>query len=72
MSHTGVPQELGIVFTGEALSGLATANTRYVLDFHHKDLESTPFKHLALGWNANGHLLPGGAFITSHFMFVFL
>jgi hypothetical protein len=66
-SHTGVPQELGIVFTDEALSGLATTNTPYVLDFHHKALESTPFKHLSLGWSANGHPLPGGAFIPSHF-----
>jgi hypothetical protein len=66
-SHTGVPQELGIVFTDEALTGLATVNTPYVLDFHHKALESTPFKHLAMGWNANGHPLPGGAFIPSHF-----
>lgn len=66
-SHTGVPQELGIVFTDEALSGLPTTNTPYVLDFHNKTLESTPFKHLALGWSANGHPLPGGAFIPSHF-----
>src|SRR6187401_1317017 len=34
-SHTGVPQELGIVFTDEALAGLATVNTPYLLDFHH-------------------------------------
>ncbi|MEO6254245.1 MAG: hypothetical protein ABIO79_13110 [Ferruginibacter sp.] len=66
-SHTGVPQELGIVFTHEALTGLATVNTPYVLDFHHKALESTPFKHLALGWSANGHPLPGGAFMPAHF-----
>ncbi|HEX5653467.1 MAG TPA: hypothetical protein VFX58_10360 [Chitinophagaceae bacterium] len=66
-SHTGQPQELGIVFTDEALSGLATTNTPYVLDFHQKALESTPFKHLALGWSANGHPLPVGAFIPAHF-----
>lgn len=66
-SHTGVPQELGVIFTDEALSGLPTVNTPYVLEFHHKALESTPFTHVALGWSANGHPLPGGAFITSHF-----
>ena len=66
-SHTGVPQELGIIFTDEALSGLATSNTSYVLEFHHKGLESTPFTHIALGWSANGHPLPGGAFMPSHF-----
>jgi len=67
LSHTDVPQELGIVFTDEALTGLATVNTPYVLDFHHKALEATPFKHLAMGWSANGHPLPVGAFIPSHF-----
>lgn len=66
-SHTGVPQELGIVFTDGALSGLPTTNTPYVLNFHHKALESTPFKHLSMGWNFTGHPLPGGAFIPSHF-----
>ncbi len=66
-SHTGVPQELGIVFTHEALSGLPTTNAPYVLYFHHKALESTPFKHLSLGWSANGHPLPVGAFIHAHF-----
>jgi len=66
-SHTRVPQEIGIVFTEGALSGLPTTNTSYVLDFHHKALETTPFKHLSLGWSANGHPLPGGTFIAAHF-----
>jgi hypothetical protein len=65
-SHTDVPLELGVVFTDEALSGLATTNTPYVLEFHHKATESTPFKHVSLGWSANGHPLPG-SFISSHF-----
>jgi len=66
-SHTGVPQELGVIFTDEALSGLPATNTPYVLEFHHKATETTPFTHVALGWSANGHPLPGGAFITTHF-----
>lgn len=66
-SNTGEPQELGVIFTDEALSGLPITNTPYVLEFHHKATESTPFTHVALGWSANGHPLPGGAFITSHF-----
>lgn len=65
-SHTGVPQELGVVFTDEALSGLPATNTPYVLDFHPKALESTLFQHVALGWSANGHPLPG-TFMASHF-----
>lgn len=66
-SHTGVPQELGVIFTDEALSGLPATNTPYVLEFHHKATESTPFTHVALGWSAHGHPLPEGAFITPHF-----
>ena len=65
-NHIGVPQELGVVFTNEALSGLPATNTPYVLDFHPKALESTLFQHVALGWSANGHPLPGTT-ITSHF-----
>jgi hypothetical protein len=67
ISHTEVPQEIGVIFTDEALSGLPTANTPYVLELHNKALAATPFEHIALGWSANGHPLPGGAFITSHF-----
>ena len=66
-SHTGVPLELGVVFTNQALTGLPAINTNYVLEFHQKALESTRFKHVAFGWSANGHPLPGGAFIASHF-----
>lgn len=66
ISHTGVPQEIGVVFTDEALSGLPTVNTPYVLELHNKALKATPFEHIALGWSANGHPLPG-SFIGPHF-----
>lgn len=66
VSHTGVPQEIGVVFTNEALSGLPAVNTPYVLELHNKALDSTPFEHISLGWNANGHPLPG-SFIGPHF-----
>jgi hypothetical protein len=66
ISHTGVPQEIGLVFTDDALSGLPDINTPYVLQLHPKALEATPFDHIALGWSANGHPLPG-SFIAPHF-----
>lgn len=66
ISHTGVPKEIGVVFTDEALSGLNAVNTPYVLELHRKALEVTPFEHVALGWSANGHPLPG-SFIGPHF-----
>jgi hypothetical protein len=46
INHDGVPQEIGVVFTHGALSGLATVNTPYVLRFHNKALEATPFNTL--------------------------
>src|SRR5215216_2385992 len=67
MSHDDVPEELGVVLTDEALSGLPATNTPFVLDFHPKALAATPFQHVSLGWSANGHPLPNGAFITTHF-----
>ena len=66
ISHTGVPQALGVMFTDEAMTGLPSVNTPYVLELHNKALEATPFKHIAMGWSANGHPLPG-AFIGPHF-----
>ncbi len=66
ISHGGVPQEVGVIFTDAALSGLPTVNAPYVLELHNKALESTPFNHIALGWSANGHPLPGSS-IGPHF-----
>lgn len=66
INHTGVPQEIGVIFTDEALSGLPSVNTPYVLELHNKALKSTPFEHIALGWSANGHPLPN-SFIGPHF-----
>ncbi len=66
ISHAGEPQELGVIFTDEALAGLPEVNAPYVLELHNKALESTPFKHIALGWSAHGHPLPGTS-IAPHF-----
>ena len=66
ISHKGVPQEIGVIFTDEALSGLPAVNTPYVLELHNKALAATPFEHIALGWSANGHPLPN-SFIGPHF-----
>lgn len=66
ISHTGVPQELGVIFTDAALSGLPAVNAPYVLELPNQALQTTPFNHIALGWSANGHPLPG-SFIGPHF-----
>ncbi|MDQ3279506.1 MAG: hypothetical protein M3Q06_14360 [Bacteroidota bacterium] len=71
ISHTGVPQEIGVILTDEALSGLPTQNIIYNLDFHHKAVEATLFEHVALGLSARGHGLQPTGRIEAHFDFRF-
>lgn len=67
VSNSGVPQEIGVVFTEKALSGLPTANTTYILDLNQKAIEATPFKYVVVGLSATGHGLPPTGHITAHF-----
>ncbi|MEJ7673127.1 MAG: hypothetical protein WKF59_10540 [Chitinophagaceae bacterium] len=62
-----MPQEIGAIFTDEALSGLPDVNTLYSLQFHHKAIEATPFEHVLLGLSAHGHVLPPSGQIAAHF-----
>src|ERR1043165_1786740 len=48
ISHTGVPKEVGIIFTDEALPDMSAENALYRLEFHHKATEATPFTHVVL------------------------
>ncbi len=66
INHAGVPKEIGVIFTEEALSGLPATNALYQLEFHHKAIEATPFEHVALGWSATGHGLPPSGSIGPH------
>ncbi len=66
ISHSGVPKEIGVVFTEGALSGLPTTTTTYPLEFHHKALEVTLFNHVALGWSPTGHGLPPSGQMGPH------
>jgi hypothetical protein len=66
VSHSGIPQEIGVIFTDEALSGLPSVNTIYPLEFHNKALEATLFEHVALGLSAGGHGLPPSGRIGPH------
>jgi hypothetical protein len=69
ISHTGVPQEVGVIFTDKAFSGLPATNTIYSLPFHHKAGEATLFTHVALGLSVHGHGLPPSGSIGPHFDF---
>lgn len=65
ISHTGVPQEIGIEMTDGALSGLPMDHANFVLPFHKKAEEVTPFDHVYFNWNPHGH--PPFFFETPHF-----
>jgi len=67
ISHSGVPQEIGVIFTDKALSGLPAENALYSFPFHHKALEATPFENVLLGLSAHGHPLPPSGEIAAHF-----
>jgi hypothetical protein len=67
ITHSGVPIEIGVMFTDEALSGLPHSNTLYQLEFHHKAIEATLFEHVLLGLSAHGHPLSPSGTIGAHF-----
>ena len=67
INHSGSPEEVGVVLTADALSGLPTENALYELNFHQKVIDATLFTHMLLGLSAHGHpLFPTGT-IGPHF-----
>jgi hypothetical protein len=55
MSHTGVPTVVGIEMTAGALQGLGEEMIQLSFPFHKKAGEVTPFDHVLLDWNPEGH-----------------
>lgn len=55
LSHTGVPTEIGVEMTAAALNGLGEEMIQLSFPFHKKTGEATPFDHILLDWNPNGH-----------------
>jgi hypothetical protein len=72
ISHTGVPQEIGVEMTGESLQGLPASEGEYsfIVPLHKKATQVTPFDHLEVGWNPYGHP-PPGIYSLPHFDFHF-
>jgi hypothetical protein len=67
ISNSGAPQEVGIILTASALSGLPTENALYELTFPQQVIDVTLFTHMLLGLSAHGHpLYPSGS-IGPHF-----
>jgi hypothetical protein len=72
VSHTGVPQELGIEMTSGAFSGIPEDHdlASFVLPLHQKASQATPFDHIYMNWNEHGHP-PFALFGVPHFDFHF-
>jgi hypothetical protein len=73
--ETGMPLEIGIEMTPRALTGLPDGASGveppvYILPLHLKATQLTPFDHIGLNWNHNGHP-PPGVFDVPHFDFHF-
>lgn len=74
MDSNGLPSEVGIEITPEAFKNLAMENSKtlppdgetIVVPLHLKATQSTPFDHIGLNWNPNGHE-PEGVFDVPHF-----
>lgn len=65
----GFPLEIGIEFTAEAFNNLssdAQEHDTFVVPLHQKAKAATPFDHIGLNWNPEGHP-PPGVFSTPHF-----
>lgn len=63
----GFPVEIGLVMSKEVLDNLAVlppSSVATVLPFHHKAKELTPFEHIGINWQPDGH---GPVFFVPHF-----
>jgi hypothetical protein len=74
VDQNGLPNEIGIEITPEAFKNLTTDNAKtvppegatIVVPLNLKAAQLTPFDHIGLNWNPNGHP-PPGVFDVPHF-----
>ncbi len=71
ISHSGVPQEVGFEMTPSVMQGLpSSGENSYIIPLHQKSLTVTPFDHMELDWDPQGHP-PAGIYTVPHFDFHF-
>lgn len=75
ITHDGKPLAIGVEMTDGALSNLPQdptdfAHATFVLQLHQKDKAVTPFNHVLIDWNVQGHE-PPGIYTVPHFDFHF-
>lgn len=74
VDSNGLPSEIGLEITPDAFKKLVMANSKslppdhetIIVPLHLKATQSTPFDHIGLNWNPNGHE-PQGVFDVPHF-----
>ena len=73
ITHAGIPEEMGIEMTAGALTGLPMEHdhptpdhTTMIIPIHQKGKGLTPFDHIGLNWNPQGHP-PAMFFLAPHF-----
>jgi hypothetical protein len=74
IDRSGYPDEIGIEITPEAFNNLSIAHSKklptehetIIVPLHLKAKQSTPFDHIGLNWNPQGHD-PDGVFDVPHF-----
>jgi hypothetical protein len=75
ITHDGTPLALGVEMTDGALTNLPQdptdfAAATYMLTLHQKAKSVTPFDHVVIDWNVNGHE-PAQVYDVPHFDFHF-
>jgi hypothetical protein len=72
ITHSDIPQEIGVKISANAFSGLSTqpGEYSYILPLHQKAKTVTPFDHMEVDWNPFGHP-PPGIYDVPHFDFHF-
>lgn len=68
LDRAGVPTELGLALTDDAVVGLPAAAAEYVFTLP-RQASSTPFQHAVINWIPLGH--PPAAYTVPHFDFHF-
>jgi hypothetical protein len=70
ISHSGVPEKIGIEMTDDALTGLDDEGETFTLRLHKKAQDVTPFNHIVIDWASHGHP-PPHVYDVPHFDFHF-
>jgi hypothetical protein len=70
VTHEDKPMEFGVIMTAKSLQGLPAEMGAFNLQIHQKAKPLTPFDHVMLDWNPNGHE-PDPLYGVPHFDFHF-